>query len=193
MSTITQDYANDVTAPRLRWWLLAVGVAPFIGTALLVGRLIWEQTVWTWERGPQMVGFSLAHGSYAVLLLAPFLLALWGAVVLVLIVVNLFKKRRTDKPTLIAFGLAGLLFSFDFLPSGFWQRLFIREMAFSPRAADLLFMLRTIRTFARLRQCWRTEYRLPQPTTMNGEPYFTLPRLRGTYARFGFLWPMERT
>jgi len=138
MSTITQDYANDVTAPRLRWWLLAVGVAPFIGTALLVGRLIWEQTVWTWERGPQMVGFSLAHGSYAVLLLAPFLLALWGAVVLVLIVVNLFKKRRTDKPTLIAFGLAGLLFSVDFLPSGFWQRLFIREMAFSPRAADLL-------------------------------------------------------
>ena len=138
MTTATQDSANAVDTPRVRWWLLALGIVPFIGTALLEGRLIWEQTVWTWERGPQMVGFSLAHGSYAVLLLAPFLLALWGAIALVLIVVNLFKKRRTDKPTFIVFGLAVLLLSVDFVPSGFWQRFFIREMASSPRAADLL-------------------------------------------------------
>lgn len=138
MTTIAEDPTVKLAAPGVRWWLLALGVVPFVGTTLLTGRLIWEQTVWTWERGPQMVGFSLAHGSYAVLLLAPFFLALWGAVALVLVVVNLFKKRRTDKPTLIAFGLALLLFSIDFLPSGVWQRLFIREMASSPRAADLL-------------------------------------------------------
>src|SRR5580700_4126552 len=129
MTIATKDSVNPAPAVRVRWWLLVLGVIPLIGTALLAGRLIWEQTVWTWERGPQMVGFSLAHGSYAVLLLAPFLLALWAAVALVLIVVNLFKKRRIDRPTLIAFVLALLLFSLDFLPSGFWQRLFIREMA----------------------------------------------------------------
>jgi len=138
MNTTMEDSVNAVAAPGVRWWLLTLGVVPFLGTALLTGRLIWEQTFWTWERGPQMLGFSLAHGSYAILLLAPFLQALWGAVALALMVANLVRKRRTDKPTLIAFGLALLLFSLDFVPSGFWQRLFIREMASSPRAADLL-------------------------------------------------------
>src|SRR3984957_1906564 len=135
MTIATSEPANRVPAARVRWWLLALGAIPIIGTALLTGRLIWEQTVWTWERGPQMVGFSLAHGSYAVLLVAPFLLALWGAVALVLIVVNLIKKQGTDRPTLIAFGLALLLFSLDFVPSGVWQRLFIRQMSSSPRSA----------------------------------------------------------
>jgi hypothetical protein len=138
MTTDTEESAKPLPAVRVRWWLLALGVVPFVGTALLTGRLIWEQTVWTWERGPQMVGFSLAHGSYALLLVSPFLLALWGAVALVLIIVNLIKKQRTDRPTLIAFGLALLLFSLDFVPSGVWQRLFIRQMASSPRSADLL-------------------------------------------------------
>jgi hypothetical protein len=85
-----------------------------------------------------MVGFSLAHGSGAVLLLAPFLLALWVAVALVLIVINLVKKRRIDTTTWAAFGLAVLLLGLLIVPSGFWQRLFIRRMASSPRAADLL-------------------------------------------------------
>jgi hypothetical protein len=138
MTIATSEPANRVAAARVRWWLLALGAIPIIGTALLAGRLIWEQTVWTWERGPQMVGFSLAHGSGAVLLLAPFLLALWAVVTLVLIVVALVKKRRTDTPTWLAFGLAVLLFGLLSAPSGVWQRLFIRQMVSSPRAGDLL-------------------------------------------------------
>jgi hypothetical protein len=127
-----------VPAVRARWWLLALGVVPLIGTALLAGRLIWEQTVWTWERGPQRVGFSLAHGSGAVLLLAPFLLAFWVAVGGVLIVIDFVKKRRTGTPTWAAVGLAVLLFGLLSVPGGVWQRLFIRQMASSPRAGDLL-------------------------------------------------------
>jgi Ankyrin repeats (3 copies) len=138
MTIATEESASPVAAVRVRWWLLALGFLPLIGTALLAGRLIWEQTVWTWERGPQMVGFSLAHGSGAVLLLAPFLLAFWAVVALVLIVVALVRKRRTDTPTWLAFGLAVLLFALLSVPSGVWQRLFIRQMASSPRAGDLL-------------------------------------------------------
>src|SRR5438876_5175713 len=82
MTIATKESANPAPAARVRWWLLALGVIPLIGTALLAGRLIWEQTVWTWERGPQMVGFSLAHGSSAVLLLAAFLLAFLPPIVL---------------------------------------------------------------------------------------------------------------
>ena len=138
MTTASGESANPVIVPRVQWWLLALGAVPLIGTALLAARLIWEQTVWTWERGPQMVGFSLAHGAGAVLLLAPFLLALWGAVALVLFVVNLFRKRRTDTLTYVAFGSALLLLGLLSVPSGVWQRLFIRQMATSPRAGDLL-------------------------------------------------------
>jgi ankyrin repeat protein len=137
MTTVSEASTPSLD-PLVRWGLLLLGAVPLIGTALLAARLIWEQTVWTWERGPQMVGFSLAHGSGALLLLAPFLLALWGAVALVLIVVNLIKKRRTDTPTYVAFGSALLLFGLLSLPSGVWQRLFIRQMAASPRAGDLL-------------------------------------------------------
>jgi hypothetical protein len=138
MTTAPKGSANPSPSVRVRWWLLALGVIPLIGTALLAGRLIWEQTALTWERGPQMVGFSLAHGSSGVLLLAPFFLAFWAAIALVMIVINLFRKRRTDTPTWAAFGLAALLFGLLFVPSGVWQRLFIRQMASSPRAGDLL-------------------------------------------------------
>lgn len=136
--TDTEESAKPLPAVHARWWLLAVGVVPFIGTALLAGRLIWEQTVWTWERGPQMVGFALVHGSYAALVLAPFLLVLWIAVALVLIVTNLVKKRRTDTATWGAFAFSVLLIGLLFVPSGVWQRLFITKMAASPRSGDLL-------------------------------------------------------
>lgn len=122
----------------MRWWLVGFGIIPLIGTALLAARLIWEETVWTWERGPQMVGFSLAHGSAGFLLLAPFLLIIWAAIALVLMVISLVKKRRIDTPTRVAFGLAVFLLALPSVPSGVWQRLFVRQMAASPYAGDLL-------------------------------------------------------
>jgi len=67
-----------------------------------------------------------------------FFACLWVAVALVLAVVRLVKKRRTDTSTWVAFGLAVLLLGLLLLPSGVWQRLFIRHMASSPRAGDLL-------------------------------------------------------
>jgi hypothetical protein len=38
------------------WWVSASPLA-----FLFAGRILWEKTVWTWSRGPQMVGFSLWH------------------------------------------------------------------------------------------------------------------------------------
>jgi len=151
MITAAQESATPAPAARVRWWLLALGVIPLLGTALLAGRLLWEQTVWTWERGPQMVGYSLAHGSGAVLLLAPFLLVLWTAIALVVIVRNLVKRRRTDTPTWTAFALAVLLFGILVVPSGVWQRLFIGRMASSPRAGDLLVYAAYSRDFGTVR------------------------------------------
>jgi len=38
------------------WWFFAFPIA-----AMFAARIMWEKTVWTWSRGPQMVGFSLMH------------------------------------------------------------------------------------------------------------------------------------
>lgn len=38
------------------WWLSA---SPF--AFLFAGRILWEKTILTWSRGPQVVGFALLH------------------------------------------------------------------------------------------------------------------------------------
>jgi hypothetical protein len=123
---------------RLPLWLSILGGIVFIGSAILAGRLTWEQTVWTWERGPQMVGFSLAHGPAAILLLVPFLLVLWTAAVAVPTVRSLIKKNPISMQRWVGLGLVISLFALMGLPEGFWQRAFISQMAASPRAGDLL-------------------------------------------------------
>src|SRR5579859_4984185 len=62
---------------RLATWFRLAGCAAIFATGAFAARAAWEQTVWSWERGPQMVGFSLAHGGGFVLLFAPYLLLTW--------------------------------------------------------------------------------------------------------------------
>lgn len=38
------------------WWCCTSPIA-----ALFAGRIVWEKTMWTWSRGPQMVGFGMMH------------------------------------------------------------------------------------------------------------------------------------
>jgi len=123
---------------RLPFWARIVGLMFFIGTAMLFARLIWEQTVWTWERGPQMVGFSLAHGGGALLLFFPILLFAWTAGVIVLSVWQWIKKRNVSRTRWAVLGLIVLLFVLGGLPEGFWERVFIGRMAASPHAGDLM-------------------------------------------------------
>jgi hypothetical protein len=57
------------------WW---VSTSPL--AFLFAGRILWEKTLWTWSRGPQMVGFSLwhIHPGFAVAgLLCSLAVALW--------------------------------------------------------------------------------------------------------------------
>ncbi len=139
ISRMNTEQIGHTAAPlRVRRWLLFIGVLPVLGTALLAGRLIWEQTVWTWRRGPQMVGFSLAHGAGAILLFAPIILVLWTAIALVMIIIDLVKRRKLDTTTFTGFAVALLLFGLLSVPAGIWQRLFIRQMVSSPRVGDLL-------------------------------------------------------
>src|SRR6478736_8674179 len=85
---------SGAAVARLPLWLVISGALVFVGSAILEIRLTWEQTVWTWQQGPQMVGFSLAHGGGAVLLLFPLLLIIWTVVVIVLTVLSWVRKNR---------------------------------------------------------------------------------------------------
>jgi len=85
-----------------------------------------------------MVGFSLAHGVGAILFFAPILLAVWTAITLVMIVIDLVKRRKLDTATSASFAIALLLFGLLSVPGGIWQRLFVGQMASSPKAGNLL-------------------------------------------------------
>jgi hypothetical protein len=129
---------EQVTIARLPVWLRVTGILVCIGSAVLQIRIIWEQTVWTWKRGPQMIGFSLAHGPGALLLLFPFLLIAWTVVVIALSVRSKIKKNRIAPSRWAALGLAVFILASGELPDGFWERMFITRMAASSRAGDLL-------------------------------------------------------
>jgi hypothetical protein len=108
--------------------LKRIGVPVIVATWMLAGRLAWEQTVWSWEHGPQMVGFSLMHSGLGALLLLGVLAGLlWPVAVLMAALFTRSLGGRAMVAQLAAYALAwGVLTA----PYGFWQRLFISE--FSP-------------------------------------------------------------
>lgn len=109
--------------PRLLNW---AGYAFVLCSWLLAAELIWEQTALSWERGPQMVGFSLMHsGAGALLLLAVFAGLAWALAMLIAAAITRSLPRKS-LALLAAYALAlGMLAT----PYGFWQRLFISKIS----------------------------------------------------------------
>jgi len=101
----------------------------------LAARLVWEQTVWTWNSGLQMVGFSLMHsGLGAILILALYGGVLWAAAILIAMAV----KRSLGGPWPVALLLAyGVAWGAVAIPYGFWQRLFLDK--YLPERAGEIF------------------------------------------------------
>src|ERR1700693_3204071 len=93
MNSTTKNARSETYTVKLPLALQLSAVLIFVGSAMLAARVIWEQTVWTWERGPQMVGFSLAHGPGGILFLFPFLLCLWIILAIALTLIRKFKKK----------------------------------------------------------------------------------------------------
>jgi hypothetical protein len=118
---------------------LLPGLLLMLGTLGLAMRLIWEMTALSWEQGPQMIGFSLAHGNGPFLLLFfPPLLLIWLLFAAVYLGWSLWKVRRIDLVSLQAVISAIALFAILGLPQGFWIRLFIDRFAHSPHSGNFL-------------------------------------------------------
>src|SRR5262245_6763554 len=70
--------------------LTALGIMPAAGTALYAGRIVHESTFGTWQAGPLMIGYGMAHSDAAILwLLAPLLALLW---VIAVVVVAVYRR-----------------------------------------------------------------------------------------------------
>jgi hypothetical protein len=107
-------------------WTIA-GYVLLAGSALLVGRIIYEETILTWVHGPQMVGFAMAHGALPLIVGAGLVGLLGGSIWLIASLVLLFRRQfhvpLTDwVPIVLLCALAAMLF----IPYETWQELTVR-------------------------------------------------------------------
>jgi hypothetical protein len=138
MNSKSEGIPSENSDARLPRWLVVTGAIISTGSAALAARIIWEQTVWTWELGPQMVGYSLAHGSGFFLIFFPPLLLLWTVPVVVQTVRSVIRRNRISQARWVCLALVVVLFVLPSLPDVFWQRVFISRMAASHYAGDLI-------------------------------------------------------
>ncbi len=123
---------------RLPKWLNIVGLVTVLPSAILALRLVWEQTILTWQKGPQMVGFSLIHGAFALLIISPIGLGLWLILILILILIGFIKRQAITRSIWIHFGFSIFLVGMLIAPEGFWQFLFASQLANSSHRAEFM-------------------------------------------------------
>lgn len=119
-----------------KFWLLGALLLP--GTALLVGRFVYEQTYFTWLRGPQMVGFSLAHTGgplFLIALASLFLIHLWLPGAFIYAIVRRHSMRRSHW---LLISLTCLTLLVNYVPYNTWQLLVVKMWGPGPAAEDLL-------------------------------------------------------
>ena len=118
---------ETATIPR---WFLVAGACCIPGMAAFTLRIVWEETLLTAARGPQMVGFSLMHGALGgvviPLLLSALGLHLWAAVMLLVIPYQLSRGRRLQRSTRLVL-VAALASALPmYVPYGLWRYLVLR-------------------------------------------------------------------
>ncbi len=123
---------------RLPRWVDAAGIVSIAGSIVLAARLVWEQTVQTWDSGPQLVGSSLAHGGGLALFVFPVFLLGWLLISVVVALYDWLGRRRIGWLR-GAGAVAGVaIVAVLQLPYGFWQRTFVDRM--SPERVNEVFV-----------------------------------------------------
>lgn len=103
----------------------------------LAARFVWEQTVLSWERGPQAVGFSLAHSHWGAICFLGAAASVVGVVVtLIGLVISVARARSVSRGLhwlpLAMLASYGLAWGAILMPYSFWQAAFIVRVAGSP-------------------------------------------------------------
>jgi hypothetical protein len=116
--------------------LIWIGVPIVMVNALLAARLVWEQTLLTWQHGPQMIGFSLMH-VYPVLTLIAFVGLfggyLWAAAMFIAMIVA---RSFGGRLVLLLCALYAVTTTLQRIPYQEWQFIFADRLAKGPKGAD---------------------------------------------------------
>lgn len=112
-----------------------IGLVVVVMSLWFTVRLVWEQTVLTWDQGPQLVGFSLIHSNSGILLPLAFLGGLFWIAGVAIFAARSRSFGTTTGTLVVLYGLTWLLVE---TPYGFWQRLFIEKLAYGAHAPDFL-------------------------------------------------------
>lgn len=127
--------AKDQFLPR---WLIGAGVPLVVAVTAFAIRLVWEQTILSWNRGPQMVGFSLMHGGLGVFFVVVSIVA---AAWLILMLGYMAIRRSAGgllggaAAAVCAISLVAIL-----VPYSWWQATFASRLVQGPFAAEFLSM-----------------------------------------------------
>jgi hypothetical protein len=104
--------------------LTAMGMVPAAGAALFAGRIVYESTFVTCQRGLQMVGFALLHSTSGILgLLALLLGLLW---VIAIVVVAAYRRTWMSPSQMLLIGIVALSFGLLAVPYGHWKLLTVK-------------------------------------------------------------------
>src|SRR5437867_8439819 len=108
---MAKEVAYKTRWPWVAWWAI------YPGTAILLGRQLYEQTYLTWKAGPQMIGFSFTHLHPELFLLG--VLSMVAAYMwLVAVVVRLVRQRgRLHWHQWVQAGLTVATLAIDYVPT----------------------------------------------------------------------------
>jgi hypothetical protein len=108
---------------RHQGFVVCAVCAPF------VGRIVYEETILTWNNGPQMVGFALAHGAAPLILIAGFLGLPCGLLWMLVSLVLLFRRKfRVPAFDWLPMVLLSSLFAILLIPYETWEELVVRTL-----------------------------------------------------------------
>ncbi len=126
---------------RHKLWPALLGWIALPGTVWLIGRLVWDGTVRTYQRGAQPLG-SFLHDSPRLLLVFYFGSLLLAHVYVVAAVVALIAERMRSIPLrtsrLVPPLAAGLLLAMLYIPYAWWMLLTIKTVGAGPHGGDFL-------------------------------------------------------
>jgi hypothetical protein len=118
------------------------GWAAFCAASALATRLIYEQTILTWEEGPQAIGFTLVHEYVGLLLLGiAGQICLYGWIAGFF--VTLIRRKIKGQPSVTTgcwgqFAASAVIVAVFWVPYGWWQLATVEFAGLGARTADQL-------------------------------------------------------
>ncbi len=138
VSQTMMDSIHPIPPKQSHRVLLFIG-APFILiTSLVAWRIVWEETFLSLERGPQMIGFSMAHGPFVIFLLAPLAVLVWLIPMIIATIASLWQRKPLSSLFWTTLTLAITTLVLLALPPAFWQYVMIERFAKSPHAVEFM-------------------------------------------------------